>query len=279
MLIVTGMHRSGTSFVANLLKNMGGDFGDESLLMEKDRWNQRGYYENWELVDANNRLILGRAFAAAYRRIAVADLRADIRSLLLGLFNVPAFVLPGVGMIGSRAAANGPLMRVLGERYDACVVKDVRFCITIEVWRRMTGIRRVLFCYRHPHEVALSLKKRQHIPLGKGLALWTFHVTEFLRQARGLPVTLVDFNRFFSPETAGAEVRRLYAFLDRTCTEDEMARLMSETLDRGLRHNIGDNAELPPKVDKLYRQLCGMHDQSATATPLRTGPELSSQTG
>ncbi len=279
MLIVTGMHRSGTSFVANLLKNIGGDFGDESLLMEKDRWNQHGYYENWELVDANNRLILGKWLATAYHRIAVSGVRADVRSILGGLLNIPAFAFPRVGMITRRTEANALQMIALGQKYEACVVKDVRFCITIGAWRSLIRIPRVLFCYRHPHEVALSLKKRQHIPLRKGLALWSFHITEFLRQTKGLPVAFVDFNRFFSPDTAAGEARRLFAFLNRTCTEDDVARLMSETLDRELRHNIGDKAALPPEVDKLYRQLCGMHDQFATATPLQTGPGLSSQTG
>lgn len=271
MLIVTGMHRSGTSFVANLLNNIGGDFGDESLLMAKDRWNQNGYYENWELVDANNRLILGKRFAAAYHRVAVTSVRAEIRSLLMGMFSVPAFLFPGVEMIERRAGANTASMVALGKKYDACVVKDVRFCITIGVWRELINIPRVLFCYRHPHEVALSLKKRQYIPMNKGFALWSFHVTEFLRQARGLPVTLVDFSRFFLPETVEQEVRRLYAFLGRTCAEDEVARITGKTLDRGLRHNVGDNAELPPGVEKLYRQLCEMHKQYDTPKPLQSG--------
>ena len=182
-------------------------------------------------------------------------------------------------MISRRVGANKESMVALGKKYDACVVKDVRFCITIGVWRELINIPRVLFCYRHPHEVALSLKKRQHIPMSKGFQLWSFHVTEFLRQACGLPVTLVDFSRFFAPETVGSEVGRLYAFLGRACAGDDVSRIMGETLDRGLRHNVGASTELPPDVEKLYRQLCGMHEQYVTATPLQTGPGPDSLSG
>ncbi len=59
MIVVTGMHRSGTSAIAQVLSSLGADFGNENILIPKDRWNERGYLESKPIVDLNNRMILG----------------------------------------------------------------------------------------------------------------------------------------------------------------------------------------------------------------------------
>lgn len=48
-LIVCGMHRSGTSLTASLLKSAGVSIGED--LLPPDSWNQRGYFENRAFVD------------------------------------------------------------------------------------------------------------------------------------------------------------------------------------------------------------------------------------
>ena len=59
MNIITGMHRSGTSFLAQALNELGADFGDPEKLFPADNWNRNGYFESIPVIDINNKIILG----------------------------------------------------------------------------------------------------------------------------------------------------------------------------------------------------------------------------
>jgi len=51
IVVVLGMHRSGTSAVANVLHHLGVNMGDH--LFEANRWNTQGYYEDVDFFDVN----------------------------------------------------------------------------------------------------------------------------------------------------------------------------------------------------------------------------------
>ena len=44
MYLITGMHRSGTSLVAQIFFEVGMDFGDPENFYPADRWNPDGYF-------------------------------------------------------------------------------------------------------------------------------------------------------------------------------------------------------------------------------------------
>lgn len=54
---ITGMHRSGTSLVTNLLRLCGLYLGDEQDLMPATPDNQRGYWENRKFSDLNDEIL------------------------------------------------------------------------------------------------------------------------------------------------------------------------------------------------------------------------------
>ncbi|MEZ5166533.1 MAG: hypothetical protein R2695_08565 [Acidimicrobiales bacterium] len=58
-LIITGMHRSGTSLVAQVLRELGVDFGPADELYPGDRWNENGYLERLDVIDLNSRIVTG----------------------------------------------------------------------------------------------------------------------------------------------------------------------------------------------------------------------------
>jgi len=76
VVVVLGMHRSGTSLLAGALQAQGVDFG--TRLLEGNEWNPNGYLEHEEVVDLDDAL-LGRA-GKRWDRLGVptaADLLAD----------------------------------------------------------------------------------------------------------------------------------------------------------------------------------------------------------
>ncbi len=268
MIIVTGMHRSGTSFTCNLLHAMGADYGDDQLLLKSDVWNQRGYFENLEVLALNNRLILGKTAAVFYEQVLASHLGEKSKAVLKSILNLPSFIFPTPGKIERQSFQCLEKLDQLSEKYSETVVKDVRFCLTLGVWRKQGDPSKVLFCYRHPWEVAMSLKRRQHIPLWKGFQLWAQHVEGFFKQAQDLPGVIVNYHHFMGEEAdALQEMRRLYAFLERSYDETQAREVLSSVRVSGLYHNRCSEQILPKKTERLWDKLSARHEQHKTLNP------------
>jgi hypothetical protein len=260
MIIVTGMHRSGTSFVAQLLHELGMDLGDLAQMYATDEWNAAGYFENLAVMMLNDRIVLGdRFYAEAFRANAPQD--RPLRSrLLMSLARARYLVLRSTAGVARRAEHRRGELGRLGRRFPGMVVKDPRFSLTIGAWRKYADVQRVLYCYRHPREVAMSIRRRDRLPQWLGLRLWAFHVEAFLAGAEGLPVTFVDFNRFFDGASAPAgELARCFAFAERPYDEATAARVLARVRRGDLKHQTTAAASLPETCRRLYEQLNACH--------------------
>ncbi len=266
MIIITGMHRSGTSLSANLLYELDVTFGDLTLLMPADQWNPRGYYENTEIHILNDQLLLGDLAPIRRFRITPPAQRSIPLRLAMTLFRA-RYALAGAGrLIERRAARHADDIRRLAEVYQHVAIKDPRFSLTVGAWARLVSIDRVLYCYRHPYEVARSLWARYRLPLWIGYALWRGHVTRFFAQAEGLPLVMVNYDGYFGANALD-EVRRLYAFARRPFDEAEAQAVMKRVLDPKLKRNLYDGAALPRDIAATYEMLNALHEIYAEVKP------------
>ena len=119
VVVVLGMHRSGTSAVAGSLQRVGVDFGPR--LMPATEANARGYYEHIDLVNVHDRLLLalGRswddtypfppgwwrddALTGRFREDVIGLLRRDFASARIVGVQRPAS-LPVVAVVGIHLA-------------------------------------------------------------------------------------------------------------------------------------------------------------------------------
>lgn len=255
MYLVTGMHRSGTSFVTQLLNEVGMDTGDPNDFIPTDEWNRDGYYEIQNVVTLNDRLILGDALYTDGIRGSESHGRPFWSQLKMALA-VGRYVLVRNGRpIERRAARKQDEIGALGDRYRGFVVKDPRFCLTLGQWKRYATVESVLFSYRHPLEVAQSLVRRERIPLWVGFQTWRFHIRRFLEEAEQTPMVFVNFNRFFDPDEREEELQRCYAFAGRTWDETEGRAILDRVLKRSLKNNHAGEAEMPSSCRPLWREL------------------------
>ena len=89
LLLVLGMHRSGTSALTGVLQKLGAELGEELLAPTPD--NPKGYFENSRIVDVHESLLHGlargwqdpRALSAQWRETAEADKAFDGLSALV----------------------------------------------------------------------------------------------------------------------------------------------------------------------------------------------------
>jgi hypothetical protein len=180
-VLVLGMHRSGTSSLAGAMIRLGG--AAPLNLMPPTQDNPKGYWESTLLMTLNEEVLAaGGSHWEDWRQFDPT--RIDASS---------AFALKG----RARSA-------LAGEFGDAslAVIKDPRMCRLMSFWssvfREADWSVRPVLQLRSPLEVALSLNRRDGIPLGLGCLIWLRHVLDAEAGTRGMRRAVVDWNDFLS---------------------------------------------------------------------------------
>lgn len=238
ILVLLGMHRSGTSLLAQMARaGLGYDFGDAVLPAAAD--NPEGFYEDQEAVRLDD-LALER----------LASHWNDARPLLPDAF-------AGEGLRDVRSAAANWLGERLG-RYPRFAVKDPRMTVLAPFWspllRNCGRPVRVLAAVRDPLAVARSLQRRDGFPLAHGLLLWTHYNLVGLGAWREFGPLFVDYDRLLDqPSEQGP---RIESFLEAAGHHETALPVRPE-----LRHHRGrvkEAAEMPlPEPMETVRALLG----------------------
>lgn len=189
VLVIVGMHRSGTSASTGALKCVGVDLGDKLYAGHADI-NAKGYFEHSELADANDEALLaiGSSWDDILPRPAGWQDRAEL-----------AVYAQKIQSILQRDFAQSPFW----------AVKDPRVSRLLPWWLGMLrGIAvqpRMLFVVRSPMAVARSLGRRDGFSEEKAALLWLRHYLEAEEASRGLPRAFMAFDRFVAEPVAELE--------------------------------------------------------------------------
>ena len=174
-VLVTGMHRSGTSALARTLSLLGAALPRD--LVDPNEGNPRGHWEPRDMVDLNDRMLA----AAGSDLYGVVDVEPD----WFGSPRAEDFV-GEAAELASRCFVDDPLV----------VLKDPRTALMLPLWHAAldrAGFRVVhVLPLRHPGEVAESLRRRhlKTIPYDawahpRGEALWLRYTLAGVRGSRG----------------------------------------------------------------------------------------------
>ena len=177
IIIVLGMHRSGTSTMAGLMDLLGFSVGKN--LMPWNEFNAKGYFECTAIVAIHDELL-----------DALGSCWHDIRFL-------PA------GWLASASAqkAKAQLILLFKTEYADQVVgvlKDPRICHLLPLWLEIFGELNIkpvfIFSRRYPDEVIASLAKRDTIPENSSRLLYISHLLDAELYSRGFTRVVVDFS-------------------------------------------------------------------------------------
>lgn len=261
MNIVTGMHRSGTSFLANLLYQAGCDFGDHSRLLSADDFNARGYFENIDVMLLNDKIVLGEVgYSETARLLPRGSHTAPIGRLSLSLLKARYLFLNSLEGVQRRGTARLEDIERIGSSLGSTWVKDPRFSLTLGLWQQAGRVQKLVYSFRHPLEVARSLKQREGLPLWLGLRTWVFHVEAFLQQAKDQETVLIDFNRLRSAEHREQELGRLASAMGSPQAGELLQQALANVLDPELvHHREQDEAGLSVRAEQTYRTLQALH--------------------
>jgi hypothetical protein len=221
-IIVLGMHRSGTSLLAEVVGRWGAYAGNAQHLIAPGRANKRGFWEFEPLVTFN--------------RVLLASLDSD--------WCVPPPEEAEV-LMEKRASQGWFKSRAheLISHMDACGTawfwKDPRLSILLPFWKPLLDATYVI-SVRNPTEVALSLYKRNGLPTSAGLLLWQHYLLSLLRHTHDVKRKL--FVRYdLLVGRSESEFRRLVRFLNKHCEnghadKGQLERMMSVVVPE-LNHN------------------------------------------
>jgi len=218
VLVVLGMHRSGTSAVTGALCELGFPVGGPALPAAAD--NPLGYFENADAVDINEALLLdlGRGWD---------DLRG----------------LPDGWQASDAAEDARQRIGVWLDRVDApagrLILKDPRLCLVFPVWREVLESRgidlRVVLAHRALPEIVASLVKRDGLAERNALLLTLAHLLAAEFGSRGLVRSACHYSALL--DNPAEAIERLISELEiGPMAEEAIARALSK-FDPGQRHH------------------------------------------
>jgi len=249
VLVVLGMHRSGTSLLTGLLSIAGVSVG-ERLYAPQMGVNEKGFWEHEDIVDLHDELLL------------------HLSSQWDDILPLPEFWWKYVNVAKFKSKLIGYVKRDFAAS-KVWVIKDPRMCRLLPLWLDIfseLNISPVFVCLnRNPSEVVASLKKRDHFSEDKALVLWLNHTLNAERFSRNLNRVFLDFDTVVkSPETALCKIGNLIdgGFpVELSCVKEKLYDFVSPSL----RHhdsaiNIMPSGCLGLLAKRLYNELSSDKD-------------------
>lgn len=246
LIVVLGMHRSGTSAITRGLGLLGVDLGSNLHPASFD--NPKGFWEDRDVLAINERILEG--MASSYDSLAMAW-EDDTFDTEIAEFKVAAVEL---------------IKRKLGENDGIWGFKDPRTCRLLAFWQSVFTAAECDVSYvialRNPLSVAESLFKRNEIPYEKSCILWLQHVLPSILATNGARRVIIDYDEF---------VANPYENLSRVATglglslphrnDPSVLDFEGEFIDPQLRHSVYTQSQLlsdtrcATQVAEIYGQL------------------------
>jgi len=254
IVLVLGMHRSGTSLCSHLLSALGVDMADTipgpgatSPRLE----NPRGHWERWEIVEFHGRILrlFNRDYFGRFHDFALP---------------VAWWADPSVVQIRREIVAF--LEKRMGNGYFG--FKDPRTVRLMPVWHQILNelklVPRVVLCLRNPAQVARSLHARDGLDPEIGEYRWLVHMIDFFRYTSNFDFCTVEYEEWFNNPSANIEKLQKFLGLSWQQSEADLALVLSGIIDPAARHDDSDHREAgQPLVRTLYK-LAGRAGQDGS---------------
>ena len=220
LILVLGMHRSGTSVASRGIHALGADLGD-NLMKPVANNNEKGFWEDLDFNRMNERILAKAASGWHFLQPIKTDL------------------FQGAEFAAERIEAAQLLVQKL-KKASVFAIKDPRTAVLLPFWQCVIsdlGIQpSYLITLRNPLETAESLRKRDGFDHQKSLVLWLKHAHAAIKETEEAKRIFVSYDRLMiSPRK---ELERIADGLNLTMPSEnssEFKDYVSDYLDDKLR--------------------------------------------
>jgi hypothetical protein len=246
IVLVLGMHRSGTSLCSHILSALGFDMtdnipgpGNASLTPD----NPRGHWERWEIVEFHDR-ILGLFDRSYWGRFHD--------------FPLPVAWWADPRVVQIRREMVAFLQKRMTDDYFG--FKDPRTVRLLPVWHQIFNelklTPKIVLCLRNPAQVAQSLYARDGLDPAIGEYRWLVHTVDLVRYASSLDMCTLEYEGWFGDPTANLEKLKQFLGLPWQQSESELGMMLSGIIDPSARHDDSELREASqPVVRSLYKLI------------------------
>jgi hypothetical protein len=261
-VFVAGMHRSGTSAMAKVVNLLGVPLCVTEDLMLHYGDNPKGHWESRSLTTLNDKLL--RALHAAWDCPPPVEEQASARDDRL----------PPPADARRSFLATHPTAQ--------WAWKDPRLSILLPYWHgSLDGRHLVVLLFRHPVEVADSLRRRDGLAPRHVLAMWERYLRHGLISAADLPTLVVDYAELLSDPGSVALALRSFLRDHGLCANDDTAAAAGFIDAQGRHHERHDPSLRSLSTNQhalweLLRSLSGRHEPLRTIELPAETPELTS---
>lgn len=228
LVLVAGMHRSGTSALTRAI-NLAGVPLPSNLMPPSATENADGFWESQELMHIHD--------------AALRSLKSDWKDPR----EIPGEWFDSRASADARRALSAWIENEMRGK-DCLLVKDPRICRLLPLWQTVCismGIENfTVIPFRNPVEVARSLNTRNGFPDTHSFFLWLRHILDAERFTRGRARSFASFDQLMTDSLA--TVRRIAADLQLTfpAPDAELGALLGAALKPALRHHVVADDEI-----------------------------------
>lgn len=242
IVVVLGMHRSGTSLLGSVLHELGVNLGTE--LIAGDSNNAAGYYEHAGIVRWHQKLLdeLDRRWTGPK-----------------GSLPLPVDWLQKPETRAVQAQLTRIVAEELRQARGLWGFKDPRTSRFLPLWNdifRELGVKPLyLLAVRGPQAVAASIVKRDALSPARAQLLWLVHNLDVLRDTGAVLQGVVEFDRWFSD--LEGQSRAVVRALGLPWPEDavDLHNRLAQHVRPELRHHESTNGYALPYVTETYDLL------------------------
>jgi hypothetical protein len=243
LIVVLGMHRSGTSVITRALQVLGVNLGD-TLYSATEGVNDKGFWEDIDLHSLDVEMLA--ALGSDWHHLSPIS-HGDV-----GVLRNKGYFLRAVELLRQKMSAE----HIFG-------FKDPRIAKLLPFWKEVFNYCQFDVSYiltvRHPTSVVKSLAKRDSFDADKSYLLWLGHIITSMVDSTDGKRVIVDYDRLMrSPEN---ELARIAKATDLEIDPAELQSYKTEFIDQKLRHTVYDLNDLsldsacPPLVREIYAEL------------------------
>ncbi|PWV64470.1 rhamnan synthesis F family protein [Plasticicumulans acidivorans] len=246
VIVVLGMHRSGTSAIARSLKALGVSLGNELFSAGFD--NPKGFWEDKNCLEINNKLL--EHLGSDYDQLAANWPAIKNDTIIEELTN------KAIRTITQNLEKSGGIWGF----------KDPRTCRLLQFWKNVFSSTpcdaSYIITLRNPLSVAASLAKRNQISAEKSHYLWLQHTLPAVAMTKGSRRVVVDYDLLMKSPLL--QLQRIASALDLPIPDEDAPATIdyiNHFIDQDLRHTLYDdvsleaNAHVPLDAINLYNLL------------------------